>query len=381
MAKIYLDNGASTKVDEEVAKETEKYLTTIYGNASSNHDFGEEACEALERSRIAIAKALNADPEEIVFTSGGTDSNNFALKGVAFANGNKGNHIITTKTEHDCILNSCEWLEKQGFKVTYLDVDEYGFVSLKDIKDSINDKTILVSVIHGNNEIGAINNLEEIGRICKSKNVYFHTDACQSFTKVLIDTKKLDIDLITINSHKIHGPKGVGALYIKKGTKIETWQHGGGHEKGKRSGTENIPGVVGFAKAVELTNKSDIEKIKKLRDKLINNLLKIEGTKLNGHREKRLVNNVNISFKGVDGEILLEKLNENGIASSTGSACSAKKAEPSHVLKAIGLNFDEYPGTIRLTLSKFTTDEEINYTINVLNRLIKELRGRKDEGC
>jgi len=381
MAKIYLDNGASTKVDEEVAKETEKYLTTIYGNASSNHDFGEEACEALERSRIAIAKALNADPEEIVFTSGGTESNNLALKGVAFANRNKGNHIITTKTEHDCILNSCEWLEKQGFKVTYLDVDEYGFVSLKDIKDSINDKTILVSVIHGNNEIGAINNLEEIGRICKSKNVYFHTDACQSFTKVLIDTKKLDIDLITINSHKIHGPKGVGALYIKKGTKIETWQHGGGHEKGKRSGTENIPGVVGFAKAVELTNKSDIEKIKKLRDKLINNLLKIEGTKLNGHREKRLVNNVNISFKGVDGEILLEKLNENGIASSTGSACSAKKAEPSHVLKAIGLNFDEYPGTIRLTLSKFTTDEEINYTINVLNRLIKELRGRKDEGC
>ncbi len=358
-----------------------KYLTTIYGNASSNHDFGEEACEALERSRIAIAKALNADAEEIVFTSGGTESNNFALKGIAFANRGKGNHIITTKTEHGCVLNSCKWLENQGFKVTYLDVDEYGLVSPKDIKDEINDKTILVSIIHGNNEIGTINNVEEIGSICRSKNVYFHTDACQSFTKIPIDTKKLNIDLITINAHKIHGPKGVGALYIKKGTNIESWQHGGGHEKGKRSGTENIAGIVGFAKSVELADKSDINKIVRLRDKLIGELLNIKGTKLNGHREKRLQNNVNISFEGVDGEILLEKLNEKGIAASTGSACSAKKAEPSHVLKAIGLDFKKYPGTIRLTLSRFTTEDEIEYAISTFNQIIPILRGTQENGC
>ena len=382
MKKIYLDNGASTPVDIEVAKEIEKYLTNIYGNASSNHDFGEEACEVLERSRITIANALNASPDEIVFTSGGTESNNFALKGIAFANKEKGNHIITTKIDHGCVLNSCRWLEKQGFEVTYLDVDENGFISLEDLKNKIKDETILVSVIHGNNEIGVIQNIEEIGKICNERNIYFHTDACQSFTKVPIDTKKINIDLITINAHKIHGPKGVGALYIKKGTTIEAWQHGGGHEKNRRSGTENIPSIVGFAKSVELALKTDIKKIEKLRDKLINGLLKIEGTRLNGHRGHRLPNNVNISFRGVDGEILLEKLNENGIAASTGSACSAKKAEPSHVLKAIGLDFNEYPGTIRLTLSKFTTEEEIDYALSTFNKLISQLRGQKqDEGC
>lgn len=382
MEKIYLDNGASTKVGTEVAEAILKYLTTTYGNASSNHDFGEEACEALERSRIIIAKALNADPEEIVFTSGGTESNNFALKGIAFTNKNKGNHIITTKIEHDCVLNSCKWLEKQGFEITYLDVYNEGFIDVDKLRDCIKKETILVSIIHANNEIGTIEPIEEIGKICREKGVYFHTDACQSFTKIPIDTKKINVDLITINAHKIHGPKGVGALYIRKGTKIEAWQHGGGHEKNRRSGTENIPAIVGFARAVELAGKVDIKKVKELRDKLIDGLLKIEGTKLNGFKVKRLPNNVNISFEGVDGEILLEKLNENGIACSTGSACSAHKAEPSHVLKAIKLNFDRYPGTIRLTLSKFTTEDEIDYTIDTFKKLIQDLRGGKQEdGC
>jgi len=378
MKKIYLDNGASTKVDLKVAKGIEKYLTNAYGNASSNHDFGEEACEALERSRLTIAKALNAEPGEIVFTSGGTESNNFALKGIAFSNKNKGNHIITTKVEHDCVLNSCKWLEKQGFEITYLDVDEEGFINLEELRNAIKKETILVSVIHGNNEIGTIQPIEEIGNICKEKNVYFHTDACQSFTKIPLDVK--NVDLVTINAHKIHGPKGVGALYVKKGTKIEAWQHGGNHEKSRRSGTENIPAIVGFAKAIELAG--DVEKIRKLQDRLIEGLVGIDGTKLNGHGEKRLPNNVNISFEGVDGEILLEKLNEEGIAASTGSACSAHTAEPSHVLKAIGLDFKKYPRTIRLTLSKFTTDGEINYTIDTFNKLIRELRGGKQEnGC
>lgn len=382
MAKIYLDNGASTKVDPDVAAEIEKCFIGKYGNASSNHDFGEEACGALERSRITIASSLNAAPEEIVFTSGGTESSNFALKGTAFAGRGKGNHIIATKVEHSCVLNSCRWLESQGFKVTYLDVDKDGFVNPEDVRGAIGKGTLLVSIIHGNNEIGTIQDIETIGKICKEKNIYFHTDACQSFTKVPIDVKKLNVDLITINAHKIHGPKGVGALYIRNRTHIEPWQHGGGHEKGRRSGTENIPGIVGFARAVELANKSDLNQVKELRNILIGELLKIKGTRLNGPEEKRLQNNVNISFEGIDGEMLLEKLNEKGIACSTGSACSAKKAEPSHVLKAIGLDFDKYPGTIRLTLSRFTAKDEIDYAISSFRQIVSDLRrGSKENGC
>ena len=383
MAQIYLDNGASTKVDPDVAAEIGKYFTTKYGNASSNHDFGEEACDALERSRITIAQALNAAPEEIVFTSGGTESSNFALKGIAYANKEKGkDHIITTKVEHSCVLSSCIWLENHGFKVTYLDVDNEGFVDPENVRNAIGKGTLMVSIIHANNEIGTIQDIEKIGNICNENKIYFHIDACQSFTKVPIDVKNINVDLITINAHKIHGPKGVGALYIKNGTHIESWQHGGGHEKGRRSGTENIPGIVGFAKSVELANKTDLNKIKDLRNILIDELLKIKGTKLNGPKEKRLQNNVNISFEGIDGEILLEKLNEKGIAASTGSACSAKKAEPSHVLKAIGLDFDRYPGIIRLTLSRFTTRDEIDYAIDSFKQIVPYLRGgKKENGC
>ncbi|MBL7054637.1 cysteine desulfurase [Candidatus Woesearchaeota archaeon] len=373
--KIYLDNGATTKVDDEVVKAVTKYFTAEYGNSSSIHQVGRAAKEALENSREIIAKSLNAEPEEIIFTSGGTESNNLAIKGIAFANKEKGNHIIITKVEHDCVLNACRWLETQGFKITYLDVDKEGFIDLEQLKSSINNKTILVSVIHGNNEIGTINDLEAIGKICKENKVLFHTDACQSFTKTEIDVKKQNLDLATINAHKIHGPKGVGALYIKKYTKIIPLFHGGGQEFNKRSGTVNVSGIVGFAKAVELANKADIEKMEKLRDKLINQVLKeISHTMLNGPRKKRLCNNVDISFEFIEGESLLMRLDDQGIEVSTGSACSSKSLEPSHVLLAIGLKHETAHGTLRMTLSKYTTEKEIDKTIKVLKEEVAALR-------
>lgn len=259
MIKAYMDNGATTKLDEEVAKEMMLFYNERYGNASSLHELGSKAKKGLENAREVIAKKLNASPQEIIFTSGGTESNNLTIKGIAFANKDKGKHIITTKVEHDCVLNACKWLEKQGYEVTYLDVNEEGFIDLEDLKSKIRDDTILVSVIHGNNEIGTIMPVEEIYKTCKEKNVYFHSDACQSFTKVPMDAK--NFDLITINAHKIHGPKGVGALYIKKGTKITPLQHGGGQENSLRSGTENVPGAVGFGKAVEISNQEHLDEI------------------------------------------------------------------------------------------------------------------------
>jgi len=265
---IYLDNAASTPVDKKVVEAMLPYLTEKCGNASSKHIAGYEAKKALEKSRRIIAKSINAKPHEIVFTSGGTESNNFTLKGLFFSNKEK-NHIITTKIEHDCILNTCEWLEKQGAKITYLNVDSEGFVNPKDVEKAITPETLLVSVIHGNNEIGTIQDLEAIGKICKEKEIYFHTDACQSYMKTELNVKKQNLSLVTLNGHKIHGPKGVGALYIKEGVKISPFFHGGGHEKGRRSGTENISGIVGFARAVEIYSKKDREKIKKLQEKLI----------------------------------------------------------------------------------------------------------------
>jgi len=376
MNHIYLDNGASTQVDPEVADVINEYNKELYGNASSNHLYGEKACEGLERARISIAETINADPDEIIFTSGGTESNNTVIKSIAFSNKEKGNHAITTKIEHDCILDSCEWIRKQGFNVTYLDVDKFGFIDADKLEKAITKKTILVSVIHGNNEIGTIQDIAKIAQVCKKHGVYFHTDACQSYTKVPIDVKNVPVDLITINAHKIHGPKGVGVLYIKKGTKIDCWQKGGGHEKNLRSGTENISGIVGFAKSAQIAFKEGTQKINSLRNKLIDGILSFEGTKLNGDKEKRLSNNVNVSFKEIDGEELLAELNNKGICCSTGSACSSKKAEPSHVLKAIGLDFNLYPGTIRFTLSRFTTEDEIIKTLEILKKLIPELRAK-----
>lgn len=371
---IYLDNGATTAVDKEVVKAMEPYFTEKYGNASSIHILGQEAKLAIDSAREIIAKAINADPEEIIFTGSGTESNNLAVKGIAFKNYGKDKHIITTKIEHDCVLNSCKMLENHGFKVTYLDVDEEGFIDLKQLEKAITKDTILVSIIHGNNEIGTIQDIEKIGKICKKHNVPFHTDACQSFTKTDIDVKKQNISLMTLNAHKIHGPKGVGCLYIKKGVQLQPLLHGGGHEKGIRSSTENIPGIIGFAKAVQLAKKEHCKKMEKLRDKLIRGILKIPDTRLNGPKEKRLCNNINVGFKYIEGESIAALLDAKGICSSTGSACSSKSLEPSHVLLAIGLKEEEAHGSIRLTLSRFTTEEEIDYTLKELPVAIKKLR-------
>jgi len=369
---IYLDNAATTLVDKRVIDAMLPYFSEKYGNASSQHILGLEAKRALEQSRDVIAKSIGAKSEEIVFTSGGTEANNFALKGIIWSSGK--NHIITTRIEHDCILNSCKWLEKQGVKVTYLDVNYEGFVNPKEIEKAITKDTAIVSVIHGNNEIRTIQNLEEIGKICKERGVLFHTDACQSYTKVPINVKKQNLDLVTLNAHKIHGPKGVGALYIREGIDITPLVHGGGQEKKLRSGTENIAGIVGFAAAVRLTRDKDVRKIKELRDKLIEGILKIENTKLNGSRINRLCNNVNICFNNIEGESIGGYLDAYGICISTGSACSSQSLEPSHVLKAIGLTPLEANSSIRLSLSRDTSSEEIEKVLKVLPKIIDKLR-------
>ncbi len=375
MRTIYLDNAATTPLDKEVVKVMEPYFSEKFGNASSAHHLGQEARRDLEEARAFIAKSIGAKPEEIIFTSGGTESNNFALKGTAFANKDK-NHIITTKIEHDCVLNSCKWLEKNGFKITYLDVDSEGFVNLEQLEKAITPKTLLVSVIHGNNEIGTIQDLEAIGKICKNHNVLFHTDACQSYTKTELDVKKFNLDLVTLNAHKIHGPKGVGALFIKKGTKITPLAHGGGHEFGLRSGTENVPGIIGFAKAVKLAmNKKHVEHMTKLRDYMISELLKIPDTKLNGASgSKRLCNNVNISFRYVEGESIGSFLDAKGICTSTGSACSSKSLEPSHVIMALENNPERAHGSLRITLSRYTTKEEVDFALKEIRKTVEKLR-------
>ena len=374
--KIYLDNASTTPLDEQVLKAMFPYFKEKYGNALSLHFLGQEAKDALTKSRQIIAKSIKASPQEIIFTSGGTEANNFALKGIAWANRKKGNHLITTKIEHKSILKTCDWLESQGFKISYLNVDKEGFVDLEELDKAITKNTILVSIIHGNNEIGTIQDLDKISKICKRHQVYFHTDACQSYTKTEINLKKQKIDLITFNAHKIHGPKGIGALYIRKGTKIESWQHGGSHEFHLRAGTENIPGIVGFAKAVEIAKKTDLTRLRKLRDKIIDFVLKeIRGVRLNGPRgKKRLVNNINFSFKGIEGEALGAYLNQKGICTSTASACSSLTLEPSYVLQAIGLPPEEVNGSLRISLSRFNTEEEIGYFIKVLPKIVAKLR-------
>ena len=378
--QVYLDNAATTPVDEKVLKVMLPYFSDKFGNASSLHYPGEEARRAVEESRKVIAKSIGGKYKEIIFTSGGTESNNLAIKGLFFHFNKEGkNHIIISKIEHDCVLNACKWLEKQGADVTYLDVDKEGFVNPEDVKKAITNKTFLVSIIHGNNEVGTIQDLEAIGRIIKekSKEILFHTDACQSFTKTNIDVKKMNLDLTTLNAHKIYGPKGIGALYIREDLKkkINPLFSGGGHEFGVRSGTENVPGIVGFAKASGLTGKSEIKKMTHLRDYLIDKILKIPDTSLNGPRgEKRLCNNINISFKNIEGEAIGGYLNARGISTSTGSACSSKSLEPSHVLKAMGLSAVVANTSIRITLSKDNTQEEVDYALEEIKRTVEILR-------
>ena len=381
MKQIYFDNAASTKVDEQVLEAMIPYFTEKYGNASSVHEMGKEAKKALEDSRKTIAKALGAKVDEIYFTSGGTEANNFALKGLFFQQkkDNTGkNHIITTKIEHDCIINTCRWLEMQGAEVTYLDVDKEGFVNPSDVENAITDKTFLVTIIQGNNEIGTIQDLSEIGKICRKKKVLFHTDACQSFTKTTLDVKKQNLDLVTLNAHKIHGPKGVGAIYIRKEVDIVPLFHGGGHENGLRSGTENVSGIVGFAKAAEIANKKHVDYMTKLRDRMISGLLKIPGVTLNGPKSgngKRLCNNVNISFENVEGEVVGGYLENFGICTSTGSACMSHSKEGiSHVLKALGLSNEQAANSIRVSISRFTTEEEIDFFLEKIEKVLGKFR-------
>ena len=373
--KVYLDNGATTKTASEVVEAMLPYFSEKYGNASSLHQLGQEAKEALERAREAIAKKINADTSELVFTSGGSESDNLAIKGIAYKYREKGNHIITSKIEHPAVLSTCKELEKDGFEITYLGVDKEGFVKLDELEKAIRKETILITLIHANNEIGTVQPIKEIGEIAKKHHVFLHTDAVQSFTKVAIDVKEVNVDLISMSSHKIHGPNGIGALYIKKGVKLHKQMHGGHHEHDIRAGTENIPGAIGFAKAVEISNTADIEKMTKLRDDLIKQIEdEIPDVKFNGSRTERLCNNVSIAFKYVEGESMLFHLDSKGIAVSTGSACSSQSLTPSHVLLAIGLPHEIAHGTIRLTLSKYTTKEEIDYAVKNLKEIVANLR-------
>jgi cysteine desulfurase len=353
------------------------YFSEKFGNSVSLHKQGREAKEALDESRKTVASLMNAEPNELVFMGSATEAANMTLKGIAFANKKKGNHIITSKIEHHCILESASWLEKQGFEVTLLSVDKFGSVDLTELENSIRKDTILVSVMHANNEIGTIQDIEKIGKICKEKGVYFHSDAAQSFGKIPVDVKKMNIDLLSVSSHKMYGPKGVGGLYIRKGTKIEPLLHGGGHEFKKRSSTVNVAGVVGFAEAARIQKKemaSDAQKQTLIRDRIIKELLKLEDAYLTGHPTKRLPNNTSFWFAYIEGESLLLQLDLNGISASTGSACSSTSLEASHVLLALGLKPKEAHGSLRLSIGKYTTNEEVDYVLETVPKSVERLR-------
>ncbi|MFQ6020635.1 MAG: cysteine desulfurase NifS [Candidatus Aenigmatarchaeota archaeon] len=375
MKRIYLDYAATSPVDPRVLKVMEPFFTKYFGNASTLYKEGKEAKIILENSREEIAKLINAKSEEVYFTSGGTESDNFALKGIVFAK--KKGHIITSAIEHHAVLHPAEWLKNQGFDLTVLPVDKYGMINIEDLKNTIRKDTILVSIMHANNEIGTIEPIREIGKICRENNIYFHTDAVQSFGKIPIDVKKMNIDLLSVSSHKLYGPKGVGALFIRKGVRIDPLFHGGGHENGLRSGTENISGIVGFGKACSIARKEMKKEFKRetmLRDYLIKNVLEIEDSWLNGHPTKRLPNNAHFCFKFIEGEALVLKLDMKGISAATGSACSTTSLEPSHVLLAIGLKPHEAHGSLRLTIGRFTKKSDINYVLEVLPKIVKSLR-------
>ena len=365
---IYLDNAATTRVDEGVVKKVSEFFTKNYGNASSQHSIGREAKEELEKARSEIAKFIGAEASEIVFTSGGTESNNLALKGLALANPEK-KHIITSVIEHPCILETCKVLEKQGYKVNYVGVGKDGIVDAKDVERKIRKDTLVVSVMHVNNEIGTIQPVEEIAEICKKKGVYFHTDAVQGFTKINLDLK--NIDLMSVSGHKIHAPKGVGFLYVKKGTKISAIINGGGQESGLRSGTENIPGIIGLAEV--LKKKIDKKKIEKIRDRIVRGLLEIPGTKINGSRDNRIYNNIHVSFYGIEGESLMLMLDSEGICVSTGSACASTKLKESYVLKALGIEELYIHGSLRLTLDEITV-EEADFVVEKIAEKVMKLR-------
>ena len=376
--KIYFDNAATTPVRKEVYEEILPYFMQYYGNASSVYTIARESKKALEKAREQVAKVLNAEPSEIYFTAGGSESDNMALKGVAEALEKKGKHIITTKIEHHAILHTCEYLEERGFEVTYLPVDEYGKISLEELKKAIRNDTILISVMFANNEIGTIQPIAEIGAIAKERGIYFHTDAVQAVGHVKIDVQKMNIDLLSLSGHKLCGPKGIGAIYIRKGVNIKPLIHGGAQEKRRRAGTENIAGIVGLGKAIELAEKEMEENTKKLiylRDKLIQGILeKIPYSKLNGHPTDRLPGNCNFSFEFIEGESMLLLLDSKGIAASSGSACTSGSLDPSHVLLAIGLPHEKAHGSLRLTLEYYNTEEEVDKVLKELPDIVSRLR-------
>lgn len=378
MKKIYLDNAATTSLKSEVLEEMMPILKENYGNPSSIYSIGRNARKEVEKSRQTVAEILGANPSEIFFTSGGTESDNWAIRGVAFAQLRKGkNHIITSKIEHHAVLHTVKELEKEGFEATYLDVDKNGFVNPEDVKAAITEKTALVTVMYANNEIGTIQKISEIGKVCHEKGVIFHTDAVQAVGHLEINVKEQNIDLLSLSGHKFHGPKGVGALYVKKGVRILNLMQGGAQESNKRPGTENVAGIVGLAKALEISMQNRQEKnkdLEKKRDFLINELLKIKRSRLNGDRTQRLPGNVNISFEGIEGESLLLLLDAAGICASSGSACTSGSLDPSHVLLAIGLVHEVAHGSLRLSLDESTTMEELEYTVSEVKKVVERLR-------
>ena len=378
MERIYLDYAATTPTHPEVVRAMLPHFTDTFGNPSSIYSYGQEAKGAVEEARVKVASLINARDEEIVFTSGGTEADNFAIKGVAFANESRGNHIITSSIEHHAVIETCKFLERRGFKVTYLPVDEYGLVDLDDVRKAITDKTILISVMHANNEMGTIEPIAEIDKIAKEAGVYFHTDAVQAVGHIPVDVDELGVDLLSMSAHKLYGPKGVGALYIRKGTKLTPFMHGGEQERRRRASTENVPGIVGFGKAAELAQQEmseEAERLTCLRDRLVKGLLeRIDHTRLNGHPIMRLPNNVNVSVDYVEGESMILNLDLEGICASTGSACSSSSLEPSHVLLAMGLSHELAHGSLRFSLGKWTTEEEIERVLDILPRIVAKLR-------
>lgn len=378
MRKIYFDYAATTPCDPEVLKAMEPYFLEKFGNASSIHAFGQDAKQGLEESRQTLASFIGAKPEEIVFTSGGTESNNLAVKGAAYALQSKGSHIVTTAIEHHAITEPCKFLQKHGFQVTQVGVDKDGIVAPDDIKKAMTEQTVLVSVMHANNEIGSIQPVAEIGAMVRSRGVYFHTDAVQTVGHIPVNVNDLNVDMLSLSAHKFYGPKGVGALYVRKGTRIETFLHGGDQERGRRASTYNTPGIVGLGKAVELCAQSMDKETAfqiSLRDRLISEIIKhIPESRLNGHPARRLPNNVNISFKYIEGESILLNLDMLGLAASTGSACTSSSLEPSHVLLAIGLSHELAHGSLRISLGRWTKEEDITTLLECLPKIAQKLR-------
>lgn len=375
---IYMDNSATTPLKHEVLEAMMPYLTDEYGNASSIYATGRSARRSVDEARETAAAALGAKPSELYFTSCGSEADNWAIKGAAFANQNKGRHIISTSIEHHAVLHTLQYLEKLGFEVTYLPVDEYGMISLDDLRNAIRNDTILITIMFANNEIGTIQPIAEIGKIAAEHKILFHTDAVQAVGHVPINVHELGIDMLSMSAHKIYGPKGMGALYIKNGVKLDNFIHGGAQERGKRAGTENVAGIVGLAKALELATGNldeNTARLTKLRDKLIKGITeRIPFCRLNGHPTKRLCNNVNFSFEFIEGESLLLMLDMKGVAASSGSACTSGSLDPSHVLLAIGLKHEIAHGSLRLSIGDFTTEDDVNYVLDILPPIVQRLR-------